>query len=80
MTAKDLVIEAALALPDDATFEVVLEEIAILAAIQRGVDDANAGRVVPHEEVKRRVARWLAKVIWAARPHRARAARRIDCK
>jgi predicted transcriptional regulator len=61
MSAKELVIEAVQSLPDESTFEVILEEIAILAAIRRGESDVEAGRVVSHEEVKRRVAKWLSK-------------------
>jgi predicted transcriptional regulator len=59
MSAKELVVEAVQSLPDESTFEVILEEIATLAAIRRGESDVEAGRVISHEEVKRRVAKWL---------------------
>jgi predicted transcriptional regulator len=55
MSEKALVLEAAGRLPDDATFE----EIAIAAAIRRGEAAADAGKVVPHEEVKKRLASGL---------------------
>ena len=32
-----------------------------LAAIDRGIDDANAGRTVPLEEVRKRVPQWISK-------------------
>ena len=32
-----------------------------LAAIDRGIDDANAGRAVPLEEVRKRIPEWISK-------------------
>lgn len=61
MSIKEAVLEAVRQLPDDAGFEDVLERIEILAAIRRGEADANAGRVVPHDEVKRRIASWISR-------------------
>jgi predicted transcriptional regulator len=61
VSAKDLAIDVVRSLPDDTTFEVILEEIAILAAIRRGESAIEAGRVVPHEEIKKRLATWLSK-------------------
>jgi predicted transcriptional regulator len=39
----------------------ICEEIAILAAIRRGEEAAKEGRVVPHDEVKKRLASWTSK-------------------
>jgi predicted transcriptional regulator len=61
MSNKDTVIEAVRALPDGASFEEILEEVAILAAIRRGQADVEAGRVISHEEVKRQVASWISR-------------------
>lgn len=52
MSNKEAAIEAVRELPDEATFEDILEHIAILAAIRRGEEAADAGRVISHEEVK----------------------------
>ncbi len=41
--------------------QVAVEELAILAAINEGLADIEAGRVVSHEEVKRRSALWSKK-------------------
>ena len=41
-------------MPESVTLEEICEELAILAGIRRGEADADAGRVVSHEEVKRR--------------------------
>lgn len=61
MTNKQLVLETVRKLPDTATLEQIAEEIALLAAIRRGEQAADTGRVTPQEEVKRLVASWTAK-------------------
>lgn len=58
---KGAVIETVRELPDDVSLDDILERIAILAAIRRGEEAADAGRVIPHEEVKKRVASWITK-------------------
>ncbi len=61
MSNKDVVIEAVRELPDEVTFEEIIEQITILAAIRRREQAADAGRVIPHEEIKKRVASWISK-------------------
>lgn len=61
MSDKDIVIEAVRKLPESATLNEISEEIAILAAIKEGEKDADEGRVVSHEEVKKRFAAWSSK-------------------
>ena len=61
MSNKEAVIETVRELPDDVSLEDILERIAILAAIRRGEEAADAGRVIPHEEVKKRVTSWITK-------------------
>ena len=60
MSAKQLVIKAVRALPDESTMAQIAEEIAILAAIERGEADIAAGRVIPHEEVVKRARTWTS--------------------
>ena len=43
------------------SFEEIAEEVAILAGIQKGEEDADAGRTIPHDEVKKRLQTWLSK-------------------
>ncbi len=42
-------------LPDDATWEDVLYQIYVCQSIEAGLADCQAGRLVPAEEVKRRL-------------------------
>ena len=58
MSAKQLVIKTVRALPEDSTIAQIAEEIAILAAIDRGERDIAAGRVIPHDVVVKRARTW----------------------
>jgi predicted transcriptional regulator len=61
MTEKQVVIDAIQRLPDEATLDEIQEEIAILAAVRQAEEDVDAGRFVPHDEVKQRIAAWFTK-------------------
>ena len=58
MSNKEMVIDAVRQLPEEATLEDILEQIKILAALQRSAEAADAGHVISHEEVKKKVASW----------------------
>ena len=59
MTAKEKVIQAVQALPDDASIEDAMERLLLLAKMERGIQQADPGELVPHEKVKQRMAKWL---------------------
>ena len=61
MTQKQLVIQAINNLPDDAPLAEIVERVEFLAAIQKGLDQLDRGEGIPHDEVKRQLASWLAK-------------------
>lgn len=46
-------------LPEDATVEDFMEHLNFLVAVEQGVADLKAGRVIPHEELVERVKQWL---------------------
>lgn len=50
-TLKQRVMEAVDQLPTEATLEDVIERLVFLAKIDRGLADAAAGRLIPHQEV-----------------------------
>ena len=60
-TAKQEVQELLRELPDDATLEDIQYHIYVKQKIGQGLADVRAGRVIPHEEVEKRFARWLEK-------------------
>ena len=59
MTTKEKAVQAVQALPDDASIEDAMERLFLLAKVERGLQQANAGDLIPHEKVKERMARWL---------------------
>jgi predicted transcriptional regulator len=54
-TIKDKVLEAVEKLPSDATIEDAMERLFFLAKVERGMEDAEAGKTISHEEAKRRL-------------------------
>lgn len=56
-SAKERILESLAALPATATIEDAMERLYFLSKIERGVADADAGRVVSHEDVAKRFAR-----------------------
>jgi predicted transcriptional regulator len=52
---RERVIEAVRELPDDATVEDAMERLYVLAKIEKGLGQADAGQTVSHEEAKRRI-------------------------
>jgi predicted transcriptional regulator len=46
-------------LDDDVSFEDIIYELYVLEKIQRGMEDAEEGRVVSHEDARERLKRWL---------------------
>lgn len=54
---KQLAIEVIESLPEDASLDDVMERLYFIAKVQRGLTQIEEGRVVPHEQVKRRFGR-----------------------
>ncbi len=54
MTVKEQALKAVAALPKTATFEDVLERLLFISKVKRGLADADAGKLIPHEQVKAR--------------------------
>jgi predicted transcriptional regulator len=48
-------------LPDDASLEDIQHHLFVLQKIERGFDDAEAGRVIPQDEVEKRLQKWLGR-------------------
>jgi predicted transcriptional regulator len=56
---KEKVIKAVRDLPDDASLEDVMERLLFLAKIEKGLQQADAGRTIPHDKIKKKMAKWL---------------------
>ena len=60
MTAKETVRALLDRLPDDCTMDELLYHLYVMQAIGEGVADAEANRVIPHEQVAAELRRkWL---------------------
>ncbi|MEW5926842.1 MAG: hypothetical protein AB1941_05130 [Gemmatimonadota bacterium] len=53
VTAKQLLREAVERLPEDATVEDAMDRLYFLSKVARGLEAADQGDVVPHEEARR---------------------------
>lgn len=55
MTVQEKVTQAIKNLPADATLEQVMERLVLVAKIEKGIAQADAGQTVSHEEVVSRM-------------------------
>ena len=60
-TAKDEVRALLEKLPDDASLNDIQYHIYVRQKIERGLEAIRQGNVIPHEEIVKRMARWLEK-------------------
>jgi predicted transcriptional regulator len=60
MKAKETVRELLDRLPDDCSLDDILYHLYVVQAIEKGLADVEAGRTIPHEEVRERLRRrWV---------------------
>jgi predicted transcriptional regulator len=59
MTAKESVKLLIEKLPDDAGFEDIIAEIYFRQQVDKGLQQLDNGEGISHEEVKRRLQKWL---------------------
>ena len=61
MTTKQLLRDFTDKLPDEISLAEAFEELQILDGIREGQRDVAEGRIISHEEMKRRIAEWRSK-------------------
>ncbi|HTI50045.1 MAG TPA: hypothetical protein VL475_03800, partial [Planctomycetaceae bacterium] len=59
ISAKEAVRALLDRLPDDVSLEQIQYHIYVCQKIERGLEDIREGRTIPHEEVERRLKKWL---------------------
>ena len=59
MTTKQLLLQAVKKLPDDASVEDAMERFLFLAKVEKGLRQAETGRMLIHDQVKAKMRRWL---------------------
>jgi predicted transcriptional regulator len=57
ITVKERIRATVDAQPDNVTVEQAIERLYFLAKVERGLEQADAGKTVPHDEAKRRLLR-----------------------
>ncbi|MBM4039520.1 MAG: hypothetical protein FJ290_13495 [Planctomycetes bacterium] len=58
---KEQVLNLVQTLPDDATFDDILEEIYFKLEVDAGLRELDEGKGIPHEEVEARLEKWLRR-------------------
>ncbi len=61
MSDKQLALDSIRQLPDNVSMDVIAARLEFLAGIRKGLDQIKQDETVPHEQVKRELAAWLAK-------------------
>ena len=61
ISTKELLTEFARDLPEKISLAEVIEELQIIDGIREGLRDVAEGRVISHDEMKRRIAEWRLK-------------------
>ena len=61
MTTKDILIEIANRLPQDATLADAAYELELRAAILEGIESLDRGEGMPLEEVEKMLPKWISK-------------------
>jgi predicted transcriptional regulator len=58
---KEQVLQIIQALPEDMTLEDVMDELYFKMQVDAGLKELDEGKSIPHEEVEKRMSRWLIK-------------------
>jgi len=58
MTAKEAVLQIVGDLPDDSSFDEIVQELVFNRMIDRGLADVEAGRTITDEEMERTIDSW----------------------
>ena len=58
---KEQVIDLVKSLPDEVTVDDIMRELYFKIQVDKGLKELDEGKGIPHEEVERRLSRWLSK-------------------
>ena len=56
--AKEQIVRIVNELPDDSSYDEILQELAFERMVKMGLADSDAGRVIGNEEMGRRIRSW----------------------
>lgn len=55
---KDIMIKVIEQQPEDSNFDEILRELAFVKMVERGLEDSDAGRIVSHQDMGKRMQAW----------------------
>jgi len=58
MTDKEKIIAVVESLPDDASYEEILRQLAFEEMLNRGLSDLRKGSIITNDEMKKRIVEW----------------------
>jgi hypothetical protein len=58
---KQRVLEMIEALPDESTVDDILEELHFRLQVDKGLEELDSGKGIPHEQVRSTLSRWLER-------------------
>lgn len=58
-TAKEQITQLVQQQPDDSSYDEIIRELAFHRMIERGLNDAEEGRIISNEELEARINTWL---------------------
>ena len=58
---RDEVIKMISKLPDNVSIDEIMEELYFKLQVNRGLQELDEGKSIPHEEVEKRMQQWLSK-------------------
>ncbi len=61
MSDRELVLEAVKEMPEQASFVQIVDELALLASVTKGMSQIERGEGLPHDEVVKRFNSWITK-------------------
>jgi len=59
MSEKEMVLEMIQTLPDSVSIDDILEEILFRIDVQKGIEELDAGKGIPHDEIVKRFSKCL---------------------
>jgi len=59
MTSKEKILKAVQELPSNTSIEDIMERLYLLYKIERGIEQAEAGKKISQEEAKEQMKKWL---------------------
>jgi predicted transcriptional regulator len=61
VAVKEQVIDLVRNLPDEVTVDDIMRELYFKIQVDKGLKELDEGKGIPHEEVERRLSKWLSK-------------------